>query len=172
MLFTSPAPFSFLDCKTLLSLRLIALPGSSFPRQVSHRSGIDNLLESPGLPFIFSHKSLSGLPCRDRDTSATCLASATFFSCRGRFKDVELPGAGVPPSRGPGNSIQVFSVKDQPQLGGGFLKEGVFESRKTKQNRTKKRLKVNHGYKLTASLCSAQGNSLSLLLENNFENAG
>jgi hypothetical protein len=46
-LFRSLTPFSFVDCNTLLSLGLIPLPVSSFPRQVPHDSSMPNIWGSP-----------------------------------------------------------------------------------------------------------------------------
>jgi hypothetical protein len=50
MVFRSPTPFSFVDCYTTLSLCVVPHPISSFPWQISHSSGISNVLASPRQP--------------------------------------------------------------------------------------------------------------------------
>ena len=55
MFFRSPTPFSFVDCNTLLSLGLVPLPVSSSPWQVSHGSGISNILGSPRQSRLHLH---------------------------------------------------------------------------------------------------------------------
>ena len=85
-LFRSPTPFSFVDCNTLLSLELFPFPVSGSPQQVSHESGIFNILGlqgNSGFIFTASHNGLSKPPCPK--TSDTCLASTTFLSLVGRF---------------------------------------------------------------------------------------
>ena len=66
------------------SVRLVLLPVSSFLWQVSHGSSISwGMWHNSGFTFTASHSGLSGSPCRD--TPATCLTSADFFSLGGRF---------------------------------------------------------------------------------------
>ena len=45
MFFRSPTPLNFVDYNTLLFLELVPLPVNSFPQQVSHGSGLSNILE-------------------------------------------------------------------------------------------------------------------------------
>ena len=83
-IFRSPTPFSFVDCKTFLSLGLVSHPGNNFPQQVSNSSGISNLLwVSMTIQASPLHNGLSGPPCKD--TPDTCLASVAFLSHWGRF---------------------------------------------------------------------------------------
>ena len=87
MLFRSPRPFSFADCSTLLSCGLVPLPVSSSPWQVSHNSGISNILGFPRQSRLQLHSSGNGLSDSPpfRDTHDTCLASAPFCKHRGKF---------------------------------------------------------------------------------------
>ena len=81
----SPTPHNFVDCSTLLSHELVPYPECSSPWQVSHGSGISNILGSPKQPRFHvtaSWNGLSGPPYRD--SLATCLASSSFLNCRGR----------------------------------------------------------------------------------------
>lgn len=45
--FRAPIPFNCVDCNTLLSHGMVPLPVSSFLQQISHDSGISNILGSP-----------------------------------------------------------------------------------------------------------------------------
>ena len=82
VLFRAPTPFSFVDCSTLLSLGLVPLPVSRHPPwQVSHVSGISNILDSPrqsSSNFIASHSGFSSRPPFG-DNPYTCLVSVAFF---------------------------------------------------------------------------------------------
>ena len=93
-LFRSTTPFRDLDCSILLSLALSSLPISSFPQQVSHGSGISNILESPWQASLqlFSYFSPS---CRD--TPHTSLASMAFLRNRGRFYNPVLVSFALKP---------------------------------------------------------------------------
>jgi hypothetical protein len=91
MLFRSPTSFSFVDCNTLLSLELFPFPVSGSPQQVSHESGIFNILGlqgNSGFIFTASHNGLSKPPCPK--TSDTCLASTASLSHGGSFQNPSL----------------------------------------------------------------------------------
>lgn len=64
-IFRSLAAVSFGDCSTLLSLGLVPQPVGSSPCQVSHDSGISNILEFPTqsrFTFTSSHNAFLSFP--------------------------------------------------------------------------------------------------------------
>ena len=81
MLFRCPTTLSFVDGNIQLSLETLPLPVSSFSWQVSHCSGISNMLGFPRQ----SRFQLCNLTPPFRHTLYTCLTSVGFVSHRSKF---------------------------------------------------------------------------------------
>lgn len=85
-LFRSPTPFIFVDCNTLLALGLVPFPVSSLPWQVSHSSGISNILGSPKQSRLHLYSFTQWLlwaSMQEHPWHTPGLSG--FLSCRGRF---------------------------------------------------------------------------------------
>ena len=63
MFFRSPTPLSFVEYNTFLSLELVPLTVGSFPQQVSHGSGISNILEVSKTIQAFQVSTILGASC-------------------------------------------------------------------------------------------------------------